>query len=386
MQVSIITQHTVNNYGSVLQTYATQKIFEKMGHQVEFVDFWRADNLEQARVEQVLRNNRIMKQLKPFWSCTSLGTKITKEAIAKMLRKNQKNMNRFIKEKISLSEIQYTSIEQLMSNPPIADVYITGSDQVWNSECNNGIERAYFLDYAPTGRKRISFAASIGRTVLNEAEIPEMVDLLKKYDAISVREQSGVDLLAALGIQSQRILDPTLMFDGDWWSGQADYGKCPASPYLLVYQLNVNPQMDAYAETLAKKKGWRMIRIGYHHSDKRKKGHCVFCPTIPEFLGLFNKAACCLTDSFHATAFSLNFGIDFISIRPPRFETRIESLLELTGTQNRLLSDYADTSIANSTISKEAVAKTLDTERLHAWKFLEDALFTVEPLSESMKL
>ena len=53
MQVSIITQHTVNNYGSVLQTYATQKIFEKMGHQVEFVDFWRADNLEQARVEQV---------------------------------------------------------------------------------------------------------------------------------------------------------------------------------------------------------------------------------------------------------------------------------------------------------------------------------------------
>lgn len=370
----MITQHTVNNYGSVLQTYATQKILEKMGHQVEFVDFWRADNLEEVRVEKILQKNSVMRRLRPFWASTAFTTRLTKQAIAKMLRKNQRNMKNFLEEHIHLSTTKYTSIEQLMKDPPIADMYITGSDQVWNSQCNSGVERAYFLDYAPPGKNRISFAASIGRTELDTEEIPETVALLKKYTAISVREQSGVNLLSSLGIQAQLVLDPTLVLDAAWWRQHADYRKCPKSPYLLIYQLNASPQMDAYAEKIAKRKGWNIVRIGYHYSDKRKAGRCVFCPTIPEFLGLFDKAACCLTDSFHATAFSLNFGIDFISIRPPRFETRVESILQLTGTQNRLLTSYEDNSVVDSPISKDTVSKILDAERLRSLKFLENAL------------
>ena len=248
LRLSVITQHTVNNYGSVLQTYVTQKIFESMGHRVEFVDFWRADNLEAARVDRVLQNNSAMKRLRPLWASIPPAARLTRWAVGKLLQRNQRNMKRFLEQRVTFSAEKYLSAEMLRRRPPVADVYITGSDQVWNSQYNHGVERAYFLDYAPAGKKRISFAASIGRTALDKEEIPETVALLKRYTAISVREQSGVDLLKSLGIQAQRILDPTLVLDGAWWRRLADYRKCPKAPYLLIYQLNVNPQMDAYAE------------------------------------------------------------------------------------------------------------------------------------------
>ncbi len=374
MHISVITQHTVHNYGSVLQTYATQQILEGMGHTVEFVDFWRADNVEASRVERVLSRNTLMRRLTPVWGATRWTTELTKRMIRRSLRRDRRHLNEFMSTHIHVSDTSYTHFEQLAENPPMADVYMTGSDQVWNSLHNGGIERAYFLDYAPVGKPRISLAASIGRTELDTEEIPETVALLQKYDAISVREESGVELLASLGISAEWILDPTLILDGAWWRRMADDRKCPRRPYLLVYQLNSNPQMDEYAARLAGRKGWRIVRLSYRHSDRRKAGKCVLCPTVPEFLGLFAIAACCLTDSFHATAFSLNFGIDFISVPSPRFATRIESILKLTETQDRLLSDFTDETVDERGIDWGRVQAILDDRRAHARRFLRHAL------------
>ncbi len=378
MKVSVITQHTVNNYGSVLQTYATAEVFRRLGHETEFVDFWRHSNLAEVRAEQLLQRNRKLQKLKCLWGICGASRKGMHKFLAWYLERNRRHMQRFLQDHVRFTTKRYTSFDMLQQDPPAADAYVTGSDQVWNSQYNEGIEKAYYLAYAPVGRKRIAFAASIGKTQWEPWEIPETRNLLQQYTAISVREASACRLLDDLGISSVPILDPTMVLTGEDWRALADYKKCPAKPYLLIYQLNRDVQMDAYAEKLAAQKGWQILRIGYHRSDKKRIGKCVYCPTVPEFLGLFANAACCLTDSFHATAFSLNFGTDVLSVCPPRFATRIESILELTGTLDRLVSSYEDMTPADQPIDKKAVADILQKHRQNALDFLQKALKTMQ--------
>lgn len=163
------------------------------------------------------------------------------------------------------------------------------------------------------------------------------------------------------------------MLEAEEWRKLATKQK-REKPYILIYQLNPNPQMDQYAGQLAQKRGWDVIRIGFGRSDRRKGGKCVMLPSVEEFLGLFCDAACVLTDSFHATAFSLNLGSDFISVLPGRFGTRIESILKLTGTENRLLTRYDNFEIVDKVIDKKWVKEMLEKKRTEDIQWLMQAL------------
>lgn len=372
MKASVITLHTVDNYGSVMQTYATQQILKKCGYDAEFVDYWRRDNLPQSRAERILEGSTLQK-LKPLWGINNFTRKATVSILKSVLEKQRSPMWRFLEEKVQLTKVRYYSFEELEANPPVADVYITGSDQVWNSIWNQGIDRSYFLDFAPAGKPRIAFSASIGREQLDTEEIPETKRLLEKYSAISVREQSAVELLASMDIKSTLVLDPTLMLEAEEWRQLATKQK-REKPYILIYQLNPNPQMDQYAKQLAQKKNWEIIRIGFGRSDHRKGGKCVMLPSVEEFLGLFCDAACVLTDSFHATAFSLNLGTDFISVLPGRFGTRIESITKLTRTENRILTSYDDLTIIDRSIDEKNVQNIFTVERKKSFDFLKRAI------------
>lgn len=372
MKASVITLHTVDNYGSVMQTYATQQILRKCGYDVEFVDYWRRDNLPQSRAERMLEGSTLQK-LKPLWGINNFTRKATVSILKSVLEKQRSPMWRFLKEKVQLTKVRYYSYEELEANPPVADVYITGSDQVWNSIWNQGIDRSYFLDFAPAGKPRIAFSASIGREQLDTEEIPETKRLLEKYSAISVREQSAVELLASMDIESTLVLDPTLMLEAEEWRKLATKQK-REKPYILIYQLNPNPQMDQYAGQLAQKRGWDVIRIGFGRSDRRKGGKCVMLPSVEEFLGLFCDAVCVLTDSFHATAFSLNLGTDFISVLPGRFGTRIESITKLTRTENRILTSYDDLTVVDRSIDEKNVQNIFTVERKKSFDFLKKAI------------
>lgn len=372
MKASVITLHTVDNYGSVMQTYATQQILKKCGYDVEFVDYWRRDNLPQSRAERMLEGSTLQK-LKPLWGINNFTRKATVSILKSVLEKQRSPMWRFLEEKVQLTKVRYYSYEELEANPPVADVYITGSDQVWNSIWNQGIDRSYFLDFAPAGKPRIAFSASIGREQLDTEEITETKRLLGKYSAISVREQSAVELLASMDIESTLVLDPTLMLEAEEWRKLATKQK-REKPYILIYQLNPNPQMDQYAGQLAQKRGWDVIRIGFGRSDRRKGGKCVMLPSVEELLGLFCDAACVLTDSFHATAFSLNLGTDFISVLPGRFGTRIESITKLTRTENRILTSYDDLTVVDRSIDEKNVQNIFTVERKKSFDFLKRAI------------
>ena len=374
MKISVITLHTVNNYGSVLQTYATQKVFESLGHTTEIIDYWRADNLTEPCIDKLLAHPAMQKSRR-IWDSCSLLRKAVRIPLRHKVLNDRKSVQSFLSRHVNLSKNQYTSYEALCENPPDADVYVTGSDQVWNSIWNNGLDPAFFLGFAPAEKKKISFSASIGRTELDDWELEPMRAALSSYDAISVRESSAVALLREkLGLSSTLTLDPTLMLDGDQWRALANTTRDMEGRYLLVYQLNRNPELDRYIEQLAQKEGLDILRLAYGNSEKKKAGRCLLRPSVEAFLGAFSNAACVITDSFHATSFALNMGVDFISVAPHNFGTRINSILEMTHTQHRLLRDYTDFDLCHTPVNKKEVRNILDRKRDETLTFLKNAL------------
>jgi hypothetical protein len=367
MKVSIITLHTIKNYGSVLQTYATQRKFEQMGVQVEFVDYCRKSALDQNLLQTYLSDSK-------RWNRNFLTRFVYKVVMQPSLRRIIRVFNDFVKRNIHLTPQKYLSIEELKKDPPEADVYCTGSDQVWNSYWNRGIEEPYFLEYVPKGKKCFSYAASFGKTKLDDDEKAITKQLLEKYSAISMRESSGVQILNDLGISgSIQILDPTLILEAEEWK-KLMASRQIRKKYLLIYQLNKNHEMDLYAKRLAQMKGLKLIRLSYDYHHILKPGRLICCPEVEKWLSLFYYADHIVTDSFHGTAFSIQFKKQFSVFYPPRFSGRLESILQLTGLKNRVVIDSNDFSLANQFIDYRPIDQILAKERKKADAFIAKAL------------
>ena len=285
----------------------------------------------------------------------------------------------FLKKRVHLSTERYESYSALVYNAPQGDVFITGSDQVWNSTWNDGVDRAFFLDFAPKNKPKIAFSSSIGKTEFDEDEIDIIKPLLEQYKAISVREQSAVDLLKKIGINSTLVLDPTLLIERNEWKKIEDTSLVPTKSYVLLYQLHDCENFDDYAQQVSNAYQCKIIRIGFSRIDKKRIGKCLYHVSVEQFLGLINHASCVMTDSFHATAFSLSFGVDFISIIPKEFGTRIQSITNLTGTDHRVIKPDTKKEmiplVAKQRIDKTKVEIILDSKRKEAMDFLVKSLF-----------
>lgn len=328
-KVSIITVLNTVNYGSVLQTFATQMFWQKRGYQVEFVDYWRKDQLLRSRIRKVIfEEKKNLKQWikKPFRDVLMVLS----------LYKNTKVFRKYLADNICKTSRRYYSFRELQAECPDADIFCTGSDQMWNSEWNKGVEPGFFLEYAPKGKKRIAFSTSIGKTEFEEKEAKAIIPLIQKYDYITLREQSAVELLGHYGIKARLVLDPTLMFDKEWWQKYIGRGMYD-EPYLLVYQLHMkheNADFEWLVKELAKRIKLKIVRIVYDYTD-RKVGKKVYFPKVEDFLSLICHAGYVVTDSFHGTAFSINFNRPFAAVFPNRFGTRMDNILKLLNLDDR---------------------------------------------------
>jgi hypothetical protein len=366
LKISVITLHNIKNYGSALQAYATQKKLEQIGVQVELVDYWRKDVLDKNLLKECI--------ISSDWNKNFFSRLIYKLIKYPSVHKRIQIFNDFLKLYINLTPVKYISSDELVKNPPIADIYCTGSDQVWNSYWNRGIEEPYFLNYIPKGKKCFAYAASFGKERLTQKEQNIIKPLLQKYSAISMREASGVRILKEMGLSSVQILDPTLVLESSEWK-KLMAGRTIRRRYLLIYQLNKNYEFDHYAQQLARNTGLKLIRLSYDYHHILKTGHLVCCPTVEKWLSLFYYADYILTDSFHGTAFSINFNKQFSVFYPPKFCGRLKSILELTGLENRVVTDINNFSQYNKKIDYKPVNKILAYERQKADSFLRSVLF-----------
>lgn len=256
---------------------------------------------------------------------------------------------------------------------------MTGSDQIWNSEYNGGVDRAHFLDFAPTGKPRLAYAASFGKDTLRPEEIEETKDLLNKYSALSVRESSGVKIINELGISgTQQVLDPTLLLGREEWAKEFFLTRPKEQQYLLIYSVerSLDDVVYSVARKIADAKGLSVIFLSPAAKLKSMK-HCDLqlpFSKVVDFLQYFYYADFVVASSFHGTAFAINFNKQFVSVLPPKFGARPRSLLNLVGLNDRIVEGKIDMSKVDESIDFTAVNQILEQERAKSLAFLQKAL------------
>ena len=232
-KIDIITLHRIVNYGSVLQAYATQKVFEEKGLDVEFIDYYPERMHLLGMLKRIKNKNEKFKK-------NVILRNIARIVMFPSYIQRFYTFKTFIKKRLNLSKMIYKTEEDFNNNLPIADYFCTGSDQVWNTGWNEKIDHPFFLDFDTNGKKCFSYAASFGKSKLEDWEKEETKKLLSKYDDISLRELSGVEIVEGLGIKNAiNVVDPTLLLTGDEWSELAS-DKYKDKKFIFVYNLNRN--------------------------------------------------------------------------------------------------------------------------------------------------
>lgn len=354
VRVSVITRHAITNYGSILQALATQKAVEHLGHECEIVDYVRTDE-SPAHLEATLLKG------KPSWNGSAL-----RRAAYLALRQPESVAGAFgfaqeRRRLLNLSK-RYHSPEELRCDPPAADVYMTGSDQVWGPTSSGEYDPSYLLFFAPDGARKVSYAASFGKKI-PDGDVEKMFRaLLERYEAVSVREDSAVQQLGEWGIRAKQVLDPTLLLSGDDWRGFAGR-QVRRRPYVLVYQIHSDPRVGEYAKTAAKKLGLPLVRISAYLHQIGREGRLKYLPGVREFIRLVDGAHLLVTDSFHGTAFAINLNTPFVEVLPGNgTASRNVSILRLTGTEERILSGDG-LALLEKPIDFESVASVLAQNR-----------------------
>ena len=370
-KVGIITQHRVVNYGSVLQTYALQEKIKDMGYECEVIDYYPERFTPLGMLKRI--KNKGEKFQKSFLIRNAARAIIIPSYIIRF-----RMFFKFLNDYIDMTSKTYKSEKELESENFDYDVYCTGSDQVWNYGWNERIEYPYYLAFAPESARKISYAASFGKSKLESDEVNETRRLLKRYDSISLRELSGVEIVDKLGIEnSTNVLDPTLLLSGEDWR-KISSRKFTKDRYILIYNLNRNPRIDAYAKELSIKTGLEVRYLSYQLHEFYKNGKMFCNPLVEDFLALIDGADYVITDSFHATAFSLNFNKEFVIVYPGKYSTRLQSILEILGLTNRVAKNERDLSIVESKIDYNRVNEILAAERKRSLLWLSNALSGVK--------
>lgn len=368
MKIDIITRHSVPNYGSLLQSYATQKAIEKMGHESEIIDYTRYEE----RFENLA--NTLVKGKK--WDKNAILRFVYKSIQTPNYAKMYKTFAKYRKEFLKESEIEYGNLEELKNNPPVADVYCSGSDQIWGKIGTADFDEAYFLGFA-NNKKCIAYSSSFGKTELSDNLNNNLNRLLRPFSKILVREDTAKNMLEERGFDNvNQVLDPTLLLSKEEWSELANKSNVKVdNNYILVYQLHDNKDFDNYAKKFAKRKGMKLLRISPSLYHITRSGKLIYLPTQYDFLKYFMNASYVLTDSFHATVFSIIFNKKFIDILPSnKTGTRIESILRLFGIKSRVLPDFNDFSLIEEDINYGLVNKRLEEERKKSSDLFKDAI------------
>lgn len=368
MKIDIITRHSVPNYGSLLQSYATQKAIEKLGHESEIINYTRYEERYENLAKSLVKGKK--------WDKNAVLRLIYKLIQTPNYSRMYKKFAEYRKGFLNETKLEYGNIQELEQNIPEADVYCSGSDQIWGKIGTENYDEAYFLEFAKE-KKCIAYASSFGKTELNEELEQNLERLLRKYKRILVREDSAEKLLQDREFNNvKQVLDPTLLLSRQEWCELAKKSeKELPEKYILIYQLHDNKEFDKYAKMFAKSRNLKLLRISpslYHFT---RSGKLVYLPTQFEFLRYFENAEYILTDSFHATVFSIIFNKQFLDILPSnKTGTRIESILRLFEIDTRILSNYEDMTLIDKNIVWDNVNKRLEEERMKSMNLLRDAI------------
>ncbi|MCQ2383851.1 MAG: polysaccharide pyruvyl transferase family protein [Paludibacteraceae bacterium] len=326
LSVGILTMHRVHNCGSFLQAYALQTAIERLGHKAEVIDY-RYPNL--YHYEQLGYNP---KHYQYSWRAMLHHFRHGRIQEAKEMLFHL-HFDRYIERHLHLSKPFHT-MESLQQNPPHYDVYCLGSDQTLNP---NYIfqDTSFMLGFAPEGAKKISYASSMTIPELNEHQSAFYKEHLKDFTSISVRESSGTKVLGGLlncqGIQT--VLDPVFLLSANEWQKRFHFRQ-KRKNYIFYYVLNYMAEVKADTE----KQLNDAMSTGKYDGVIRVGGNKHVFPR--DFIRLIANAGLVITDSFHASAFSLIFDTPLLPvIGKGSKDDRIKDLLHRTIENDGILTE-----------------------------------------------
>ena len=357
MRIAILTQPLRTNFGGILQNYALQTVLKRMGHDPITVDYdcvypqWRW----------------IIGRIKSLVFKTPHHIQYPHYG-----RSGQENLNRFIHEKITTTKPESTINKNVLEklNP---DAILVGSDQVWSPLCNVPIKYLgnMFLDFWPDfSGKRVAYAASFGgcEWLYNAEQEKTCEALAKRFNAISVREASGVKLCKDhFGVAATHVLDPTLLLSADDYQSLIPV-ESQKTKTLLAYVLDTSLEKITFLKQIAKKYSLELKIKGANDDISRDD-------SIEGWLSDIRDAEMVVTDSFHGSVFSILFHRPFFSIiNKRRGAERFVSLLNKLGLTERLIYDVATYESVDSTINWIEVDRLLAEERNKSLAFIRNAL------------
>lgn len=314
MKVDILTFSHAINRGAHMQCYALQTVLRSMGHRVEVIHI-------ELPVQGLSWKGRLDRYMQ-----------------------NRQN-ERFRKKYYPEVTPTYRSAQELRRNPPAADVFVVGSDQVWNPVLTKAFgTEAFFLDFVPPGCKKIAYAASFGASVwtsTGKRKDEEIGRLLREFDAIGVREMDGVEICEnKFGLTGViPVIDPVFLLEDYTPLVPSTSGK--SVDEVMCYPLCTNEETkQVFLEVSADLK---LKPVSYSRSIRGGNIKVRLFASIPEWLNAIARSQIIVTNSFHCMAFGILFRKKFIVTPPlPGRESRMLSMLNRLGIENRYVKSTAD--------------------------------------------
>lgn len=351
MKIKTITCHDVYNCGASLQAYALMKYLQRLGHDVEIIDY-KPNYLSQHYKLCSINNPKYKKNI-----ILMLAYILLKLPERLLSLKRKWNFDNFKYTYLNITKQRYSSNEDLKHNLPDADVYFAGSDQIWNTLFKNGKDPAFYLDFVPDDRIKASYAASFATEDISCVYMEEISKRLKRLDAISVRESSGLDILKTCGIENGiQVLDPVFLLHKYEW-----VKMCVETPnrdnYLFVYDFDESSLIQQIAMRIASENNLKIYTVfKSKYADKHIKNI-----TPREFVSYIKNAKYVLSNSFHATAFSIIFEKQFLVVnRNENINTRMRDLLLDLKIDKRLISNKNKLEDELTPINYDVVLKKID--------------------------
>lgn len=353
MKIGILTYHNVRNYGAVLQAFALKKWLETKGNEVKIIHY-------SSKIFSKKTRSLKAQIVSFFWN-----------RIRNVIGGKKKNIafNQFRKNFLEIDGKVMTSHDELReySKKMQFDSLIVGSDQVWNSDIN-GKDAAFFLNFAEKERK-ISYAASFGVSEIAKENEGFIKENISRFDAISVREKTGSEILKKIGIEKEVsvTLDPVFLLGEEDWSSVAAK-RLVSGKYILCYVMPgdkaLEQKITTTASQLSRELEAKVIYVGRKEYYRFKNdGKDMVSASPQEFISLIKHADAVVTNSFHGTAFSVIFKKKFYSFTNSNLSgkkqlgSRINDLLLLLGLEERLNRDKGDMDCQGDVDFSEAFKK-----------------------------
>ena len=364
MKIGILTFHCAHNYGAVLQCYALQQYLRSLGYEVLLVNYRPEYLLKPYTRVPALGNTSLVGKIKILLN-------FILSFFVRVIR--YRGFEKFINKYLLVSKVvNREDIDSLT-----CDVYIVGSDQVWNPKITEGFDDVYLGNFVVRRNvKKITYAASISLSDLTEEQSIYLKKALYNFNAISVREYKMISLLQPLtNFKLMQVVDPTFLLDKqDWDKLVSNIPPCQGK-YVLTYQVEVNPNVNRIAHLIARQLNARLIQLVAWPTIKYKNS--LRQTTDPAaFVSYIKHAECVVTSSFHGTAFSILYQrpfyvVDLHSLHGGSNE-RLKTVLSTFHLEERYIPEGWDSKFQN--IDYTDINIQIESMREESQKFLLDNL------------